>query len=49
MPGVRGPADGKLPRFVKTFADVRGQLLSGAQAYAAEVKSGSFPGPEHTF
>jgi len=47
--GIRGPADGKLPRFVKTYADVRGQLLAGAQAYAAEVKSGAFPGPEHTF
>ncbi|UDY24928.1 3-methyl-2-oxobutanoate hydroxymethyltransferase [Nocardioides sp. Kera G14] len=47
--GIRGPNDGKLPRFVKTFADVRGQLLSGAQAYAAEVKAGTFPGPDHTF
>lgn len=47
--GIRGPADGRLPRFVKQFADVRGQLLSGAQAYAAEVKAGTFPGPEHTF
>jgi len=47
--GIRGPDDGRLPRFVKTFADVRGQLLGGAQAYAAEVKAGTFPGPEHTF
>jgi len=47
--GIRGPADGKLPRFVKTFADVRTQLLDGARAYATEVKDGSFPGPEHTF
>lgn len=47
--GIRGPDDGKLPRFVKKYADVRGQLLEGAKAYAAEVKSGAFPGPEHTF
>lgn len=47
--GIRGPADGRLPRFVKTFADVRGQLLEGAKAYAAEVKDGSFPAAEHTF
>jgi 3-methyl-2-oxobutanoate hydroxymethyltransferase len=47
--GIRGPADGRLPRFVKTFADVRGQLLEGAKAYAAEVKDGSFPAGEHTF
>lgn len=47
--GIRGPNDGRLPRFVKTFADVRTQLLDGARAYAAEVKAGSFPGDEHTF
>lgn len=47
--GIRGPNDGKLPRFVKAFADVRTQLLSGAQSYAAEVRAGTFPGPEHTF
>lgn len=47
--GIRGPNDGRLPRFVKTFADVRTQLLDGARAYAAEVKAGTFPGEEHTF
>ncbi|HWU19897.1 MAG TPA: 3-methyl-2-oxobutanoate hydroxymethyltransferase [Nocardioides sp.] len=47
--GIRGPADGRLPRFVKTFADVRNELLTGAQAYAAEVKAGTFPGIDHTF
>lgn len=47
--GIRGPGDGRLPRFVKTFADVRTQLLDGARAYAAEVKAGTFPGQEHTF
>jgi 3-methyl-2-oxobutanoate hydroxymethyltransferase len=47
--GIRGPEDGRLPRFVKKFADVRTELLTGAQAYAAEVKGGAFPGPEHTF
>ncbi|MFT4262321.1 MAG: 3-methyl-2-oxobutanoate hydroxymethyltransferase [Nocardioides sp.] len=47
--GIRGPADGRMPRFVKTFADVRGQLLAGARAYADEVRAGTFPGPEHTF
>jgi 3-methyl-2-oxobutanoate hydroxymethyltransferase len=24
-------------------------LLRGAQEYAADVKAGTFPGPEHTF
>lgn len=40
---------GKLPRFVKQYADLRGVLLQGAKAYAEDVKSGSFPAPEHGF
>jgi len=47
--GIRGPADGKLPRFVKQYADVRSVLLDAARTYAAEVRAGTFPGPEHTF
>ncbi|MFT4288316.1 3-methyl-2-oxobutanoate hydroxymethyltransferase [Nocardioides sp.] len=47
--GIRGPNDGRLPRFVKQYADVRGVLLDAARTYAAEVKGGTFPGPEHTF
>ncbi|WP_308113780.1 3-methyl-2-oxobutanoate hydroxymethyltransferase [Kineosporia corallincola] len=40
---------GRMPRFVKQFADVRGTLLAGAAEYAAQVRDGSFPGPEHSF
>lgn len=40
---------GKLPRFVKQYADVRGVLLQAARDYAADVRAGTFPGPEHTF
>ncbi|GAB6903083.1 3-methyl-2-oxobutanoate hydroxymethyltransferase [Kineosporia succinea] len=40
---------GKLPRFVKQFADLRGELLKGVAAYTADVKAGTFPAPEHTF
>jgi len=40
---------GRLPRFVKRYADLHGVLLEATRAYAAEVKEGSFPGPEHTF
>jgi 3-methyl-2-oxobutanoate hydroxymethyltransferase len=46
MAGLRG---GKVPRFVKRYADL-GQVLAGAaRAYADEVRTGVFPGPEHTF
>lgn len=40
---------GRLPRFVKQYADVRGALAEGARQYAADVKAGTFPGPEHQF
>ncbi|MBM7519931.1 3-methyl-2-oxobutanoate hydroxymethyltransferase [Nocardioides nitrophenolicus] len=44
-----GLRTGKLPRFVKQYADLRSVLLDAAKDYDAEVKSGAFPGPEHTF
>lgn len=46
MVGLR---TGKLPRFVKQYADMRNVLLSAARAYADDVAGGTFPGPEHTF
>src|SRR4051812_1387883 len=46
MAGLR---TGRLPRFVKQYADLHGVLLEAAKSYAADVAAGSFPGPEHTF
>ncbi|HET7397070.1 MAG TPA: 3-methyl-2-oxobutanoate hydroxymethyltransferase [Intrasporangium sp.] len=40
---------GRSPRFVKHYADLRTVLLAAARTYAAEVESGAFPGPEHSF
>ena len=40
---------GRLPRFVKQYADLHGVLLDGARTYATDVRNGTFPGPEHTF
>lgn len=40
---------GRLPRFVKQYADLHTTLLEAARAYAGEVKDGTFPGPEQTF
>jgi 3-methyl-2-oxobutanoate hydroxymethyltransferase len=36
------------PRFLKKFADLRGQAKSAAVRYIEEVKSGAFPGPENS-
>ncbi len=44
-----GMRSGKMARFVKQYADLRGVLLEGARSYADEVRSGAFPGSEHTF
>lgn len=44
-----GLRTGRLPRFVKQYADLRSVLLDAARAYDSEVKDGSFPAPEHTF
>ena len=46
MAGLNG---GRLPKFVKKYADLRGELLRAAQEYATEVRDGTFPGPEHSF
>jgi 3-methyl-2-oxobutanoate hydroxymethyltransferase len=46
MAGLRG---GKAPRFVKKYADLRGELGRAAAAYAADVASGTFPASEHSF
>lgn len=44
-----GLRSGRMPRFVKQYADVRSVLADGARAYVEDVRSGAFPGPEHTF
>ncbi|MCT1657595.1 3-methyl-2-oxobutanoate hydroxymethyltransferase [Brevibacterium luteolum] len=46
MAGLRG---GRMPRFVKQYADLRTSLLDAARAYASDVESGTFPAAEHTF
>jgi 3-methyl-2-oxobutanoate hydroxymethyltransferase len=46
---MMGLRTGRMPRFVKQYADLHGVMLTAAQQYAAEVAAGEFPGPEHTF
>jgi 3-methyl-2-oxobutanoate hydroxymethyltransferase len=46
MAGLRG---GKVPRFVKRYADLRTTLSDAARAYAADVAGGTFPAAEHSF
>jgi 3-methyl-2-oxobutanoate hydroxymethyltransferase len=44
-----GIYDGHTPKFVKRFAEVREQMIAGVAQYAAEVRAGTFPGPEHGY
>ena len=44
-----GIYDGHSPRFAKRYGEMREQMIAGVAAYAAEVRSGSFPGPEHAY
>ncbi len=46
MAGLR---TGRMPRFVKQYADLRSVLHTAARDFALEVEAGTFPGPEHTF
>jgi 3-methyl-2-oxobutanoate hydroxymethyltransferase len=46
MAGLRG---GPLPRFVKRYADLRGVLRGAVDSFAEEVRTGVYPGPEHSY
>jgi 3-methyl-2-oxobutanoate hydroxymethyltransferase len=44
-----GIYDGHVARFAKRFGDVRAHMVAGVAEYAAEVRSGAFPAPEHCY
>lgn len=44
-----GISPGKPPKFVKNFMDGHNSVEAAIKAYAREVKSGKFPGPEYCF
>jgi len=46
MAGLR---PGRVPRFVKRYADLHGILTEATRQFAAEVREGRFPTAEHTF
>ena len=37
------------PKFVKRFGSLREHIEAAVEAYAGEVRGGSFPGPEHVY
>ena len=44
-----GMSDGRVPRFVRQYANVRQVLLEAVGSYRADVASGAYPAPEHSY
>jgi len=44
-----GIRDGLGPRFVKRYANLQREMNEGVAAYAEDVRSRRYPGPEHTY
>jgi 3-methyl-2-oxobutanoate hydroxymethyltransferase len=44
-----GLTTGRIPRFVKQYAQLAKTLHEAAVAFRADVESGAYPGPEHSF
>ena len=46
---VFGLTTGKAPRFVKRYASVADEISRAAHRFADDVRTGTFPGPEHSY
>ena len=44
-----GLTEGHLPRFVKRYANLSREIRDALEAYAGDVRAGSFPAEEHTY
>ena len=44
-----GIREGHGARFVKRYADLLDDMVDGVGAYAADVRSRAYPGPEHSY
>jgi 3-methyl-2-oxobutanoate hydroxymethyltransferase len=44
-----GFSTGRIPKFVKQYADLRGALASAVTQFRTEVADRSYPGPEHSY
>lgn len=44
-----GRTAGRLPRFVKPYANMRSVITDAVKTFAAEVEAGDYPAPEHRY
>ncbi|MBI4513757.1 MAG: 3-methyl-2-oxobutanoate hydroxymethyltransferase [Gemmatimonadetes bacterium] len=49
LPDLLGLNEGFHPRFLKCYAELGAAARSAVSHYVQEVKSGGYPGPEHTY
>lgn len=49
LPDMLGLNEGFQPRFLRRFAELAGAARDGLTAYAAAVRAGEYPGPDHSF
>jgi 3-methyl-2-oxobutanoate hydroxymethyltransferase len=47
--GITARVRGKVPKFVKEYADLGDRIVSAARAYADDVREGRFPDDAHSF
>jgi 3-methyl-2-oxobutanoate hydroxymethyltransferase len=48
-PDMAGLTTGRLPRFVRKYADLHADLLAAAGRYVADVATGRYPDPAHSY
>jgi 3-methyl-2-oxobutanoate hydroxymethyltransferase len=44
-----GFTTGRIPKFVRQYADLKGILGNAAKQYKTDVEAGTYPGPEHSY
>lgn len=44
-----GLTTGRIPKFVRQYADLAGTLTDAARRFRADVESGAYPGPENSY
>ena len=49
VPDTQGIRDGAGAKFVRRYADLQDAMSQGVANYAADVRSGAFPAPEHGY
>ncbi len=47
--GARADGSARVPKFVKQYADLGGEIVRALQAYISDVRSGRFPEARHTY